>query len=66
MHNELAIDFPSSMEVQFYLSQYQVKTDSSELKRKKKTNKRGSFFRKHKEVTTEKFDEEEFFEAIRK
>jgi|APSaa5957512535_1039671.scaffolds.fasta_scaffold290200_1 hypothetical protein len=22
MHNELAIDFPSSMEVQFYLSQY--------------------------------------------
>jgi hypothetical protein len=66
MHNELAIDFPSSMEVQFYLSQHQVKTDPSELKRKKKTNKRGSFFRKFKEAPSEKFDEDDFFEAIRK
>jgi len=66
MHNELAIDFPSSMEVQFYLSQHQVKTDPSELKRKKKPSKRGSFFRKYKEPSSEKFDEDEFFEAIYK
>lgn len=66
LRNELAIDFPTSMEVEFYLSKHQIKTDPSDLKRnKKKSSKRGSFFRKYKEPSSsEKFDEDEFFEAI--